>query len=61
MKNQKWEEELKKNYIKYRNKDDFIHNNRKRIKKQNFFDEIMSVDLKNDPDGKRAIDIIKAL
>jgi len=61
MKDRKWEEELKKNYLKYRNKDDFIHNNRKRAIKQNFFDEIMSVDLKNDPDGKRSIEIIKAL
>jgi hypothetical protein len=61
MKDQKWEEEFKKNYIKYRNKDDFIHNDRKRTIQQNFFDEIMSVDLKKDPDGKRSIEIIKAL
>jgi len=55
------EEEFKKSYEKYRSKDTSIHNDRARPDGQNLLDALMSVDMENDPDGKRAIEIIKAL
>ena len=48
-------------YEKYLQKQDAISNERIRPDDQNFFDALMSVDMKNDPDGKRVIEIIKAL
>jgi Zn-finger domain-containing protein len=56
-----WNDEFRKSYKKYRNKNDSIINNRIRPDKQNFFDALMSIDIKNDPDGKTGIEIIKAL
>ena len=50
-----------KSYDEYLAKKDSISNERIRTADQNFFDEIMSVDMKNDPNGKRVIEIIKAL
>jgi hypothetical protein len=61
MKEKKWKDEFQKNYEKYREKNDSITNDRIRPDKQNFFDALMSVDLKNDPDGKKGIEIIKGL
>jgi hypothetical protein len=58
---QKWEDEFQKSYKKYLAKDNSIINDRIRPDKQYFFDALMSVDMKNDPDGKKAIEIIKAL
>ena len=48
-------------YEKYLRKKDTINNERIRPDDQNFFDAMISVDMKNDPDGKRVIEIIKAL
>jgi hypothetical protein len=48
-------------YDEYLEKNDFISNERIRPDDQNFFDALLSVDMKNDPDGKRIIKIIKAL
>jgi len=50
-----------KNYNEYLGKKDSISNERIRPDDQNLFDALMSVDMKNDPDGKRVIEIIKAL
>jgi hypothetical protein len=50
-----------KSYNEYLEKKDFISNEGIRPDDQNFFDELMSVDMKNDPDGRRIIEIIKAL
>ncbi|MDR2922836.1 MAG: hypothetical protein LBU85_05790 [Treponema sp.] len=51
----------KKSFNEYLKKKDCIHNERIRPDDQNFFDAFMSVDMKNDPDGRRVIEIIKAL
>jgi len=48
-------------YDEYLEKEDFISNERIRPDNQNFFEALLSVDMKNDPDGKRVIKIIKAL
>ena len=48
-------------YNEYLEKEDLISNERIRPDDQNFFDALLSVDMKNDPDGKRIIKIIKAL
>jgi len=48
-------------YNEYLDKKDFIRNERIRPDNQNFLDALLSVDMKNDPDGKRIIKIIKAL
>ena len=53
-------EEFEKSYKKYLSKDDCIVNDRIRPDNQNFFDAL-SEDMKNDPDRKRGIEIIKAL
>ena len=50
-----------KSYNDYLAKKDSISNERIRPDDQNFFDALMSVDMKNDPDGKRIIEIIKTL
>ena len=50
-----------KSYDEYLEKKDYISNERIRPDDQNFFDALMTVDMKNDPDGKRLIEIIKAL
>ena len=57
----KWEAEFQESYKKYLTKDDYPMNDRIRSDDQNFFDALMSVDMKNDPDGKQVIEIIKAL
>ena len=51
----------KKSYSKYLKKEDLISNERIRSDNQNFFDALLSVDMKNDHDGKKVIEIIKAL
>jgi hypothetical protein len=51
----------KKSYNEYLDKNEYISNERIRPDDQIFFDALMSVDMKNDPDGKRVIEIIKAL
>jgi len=58
---QKWNDEFQKSYNKYLNNDNGIINDRIRPDDENFFDALMSVDMKNDPDGKKVIEIIKAL
>jgi hypothetical protein len=50
-----------KSYNEYLEKKEYISNERIRPDNQNFFDALMSVDMKNDPDGKRVIELIKAL
>ena len=50
-----------KSYSEYLEKKDSVSNERIRPDNQNFFDALMSVDMKNDPVGKRVIEIIKAL
>ena len=50
-----------KNYRDYLAKSDTIDNERIRPDDQNFFDALLTVDMKNDRDGKYAIEIIKAL
>jgi hypothetical protein len=50
-----------KSYDNYLAKKDSISNERIRPEDENFFGALMSVDMKNDPDGKRVIEIIKAL
>jgi len=49
------------NFNEYLEKKDSISNERIRPDDQNFFDALMSVDMKKDPDGIRIIEIIKAL
>ena len=51
----------KKTYDEYLAKKDTISNERIRPDDQNFFDALMTIDMKNDSDGKRVIEIIKAL
>ena len=51
----------RKSYNEYLENKERITNERIRPDDQNFFDALMSVDMKNDPDGKRVIEIIKAL
>jgi len=48
-------------YNEYFAKKYFVGEERLRPKDQNFFDALVSVDMKNDPDGKRIIKIIKSL
>jgi len=48
-------------FNQYLKKKDSITNDRIRPDEQNFFDALLSVDMKNDPDGIRIINIIKAL
>ena len=50
-----------KTYNDYLEKKDYTPNDRIRPDDENFFDAIMSVDMKNDPDGKKIIESIKAL
>jgi hypothetical protein len=50
-----------KSYNKYITKEDSISNERIRPDNQNFFDALLSVDMKHDPDGKLIIESIKAL
>ena len=50
-----------KSFEDYLSKKDTISNERIRPDNQNFFDALMSIDMKNDPEGKRVIEIIKAL
>ena len=58
MADQKWEDEFQKSYEKYLANNDSIVNDRIRPDKQNFFDALMSVDIKNDPVGKQTIKIL---
>jgi len=48
-------------FNEYLKKKDSIANDRIRPDDQNFFDALLSVDMKNDPDGIKIINIIKAL
>jgi hypothetical protein len=50
-----------KSYDEYLIKKDSISNERIRPDDQNFFDALMSVDMKNDPEGKKIIECIRAL
>ena len=50
-----------KTYDEYISKKDSISNERIRPDDQNFFDALLSVDMKNDPDGKKIIEIIRSL
>jgi len=61
MEDKDWEDAFQKSYKKYLAEDDYPVNDRIRPDDQNFFDALLSVDMKNDPDGKRVIEIIKAL
>lgn len=51
----------KKGFNEYLSKKESISNQRLRPDGENFFDALMSIDMKNDPEGKRVIEIIKAL
>ena len=46
---------------KYLKKNDTYHNERIRPDDENIFDAIRSIDMANDPDGKKIIEMIKAL
>jgi len=48
-------------YKKYLTKDETIRNDRIRPDDINFFDAILSINMKDDPDGKIIIEKIKAL
>ena len=48
-------------FKKYLEKEDLIKNDRIRPDNQNFFDALLSEDIKDDSDRKRGIEIIKAL
>jgi len=48
-------------YNEYLSKNDSISNERIRPDDQNFLDALMSIDMNNDPDGKRIIEFIRAL
>ena len=48
-------------FDKYLAKTDTISNERIRPDNENFFDALLSVDMKNDPDGKRIIESIRGL
>ena len=61
MEESEMEEDFQKSYKKYLAENDYPVNDRIRPNDENFFDALMSVDMKNDPDGKRVIEIIKAL
>ena len=50
-----------KHYEEYLKKKDTISNERIRPDNQNFFDVLLSVDMINNPDGKKVIEIIKSL
>jgi len=48
-------------FDEYLAKTDTISNERIRPDDENFFDALLSVDMKNDPDGKRIIESIRGL
>jgi len=48
-------------YNKYLKKEDYIINERIRLDDENFFDALMSIDMENEPAGKKVIEFIKAL
>jgi len=48
-------------FNKYLEKKESVTNDRIRPDDQNFFDALLSVDMKNDPDGIKIINMIKAL
>jgi hypothetical protein len=48
-------------FDEYLSKNDTINNERIRPDDENFFDALLTVDMENDPDGRRVIEIIKAL
>jgi len=50
-----------KSYKEYLAKKDTISNERIRPDNQTFLDAIMTIDMKTHPDGKRVIQILKAL
>jgi hypothetical protein len=45
----------------YLSKNDTINNERIRPDDENFFDALLTVDMENDPDGKRIIEAIRGL
>ena len=57
----KQDSKFSKKHKKHPIKNAYPRNDRIRPDDQNFFDALMSVDMKNDPDGKKVIEIIKAL
>jgi len=50
-----------KTFDEYLTKNDTISNERIRPDDENFFDALLSIDIKSDPDGKRIIEAIRAL
>jgi len=48
-------------FDEYQAKNDTVSNERIRPDSQNFFDALLSIDMRNDPDGKRIIEAIKVL
>ena len=48
-------------FDEYLAKTDTISNERIRPDNENFFDALLSLDMKNDPDGKRIIESIRGL
>jgi len=50
-----------KTYDEYLKEKNTIHNERIRPDDENFFDAILSIDMENDPDGKKIIEMIKDL
>jgi hypothetical protein len=50
-----------KTYERYLEKQDTISNSRIRPENELFLDALMSIDMANDPDGRKFIEIIKGL
>jgi len=48
-------------FDEYQSRNDTISNERIRPDDENFFDALLSVDMRNDPDGKRIIEAIRVL
>ena len=48
-------------FDEYLSKNDTINNERIRPDDENFFDALLTVDMENDPDGKRIIEAIRGL
>jgi len=48
-------------FDEYLAKNDTINNERIRPDDENFFDALLTVDMENDPDGKRIIEAIRGL
>jgi len=48
-------------FDEYLSKNDTINNERIRPDDENFFDALLTVDMDNDPDGRRIIEAIRGL